>query len=164
MESKHFQKQEMQKTSIKGLWFFGLSGSGKTTSANFLKKHMFKQSLILDGDMIREHISKDLGYDIPDRKIQISRILGMCKICINSNIFPICSSVYMDTITLNSLNELNIKPIKIERDFDELKTLNIYKHNSNVLGLDLEYEKTFDVTVLKNNDKEQLFRMLRDFI
>ena len=33
--------------NYKGIWFFGLSGSGKTTSAEYIKKNIFKDSLLL---------------------------------------------------------------------------------------------------------------------
>lgn len=164
MKNKCFHTLEAQKHSLKGLWFFGLSGSGKTTAANYLKKNIFKQSLLLDGDLIREHVSIDLGYELADRTTQINRILGMCKICINSDIFPICSSVYMDKKTINTLNELNIMPIKIERNFDDLKNFEIYKENQNVVGLDLKYESDFQVTTIKNIGKDELFESLRSLI
>ena len=65
--------------NYKGIWFFGLSGSGKTTSAEYIKNNIFKNSLLLDGDLIRKFVSYDLNYSIEDRCIQIKRILGICK-------------------------------------------------------------------------------------
>ena len=47
--------------SYKGIWFYGLSGSGKTLLSNCLKKKI-KNFIILDGDQIRKYISTDLGY------------------------------------------------------------------------------------------------------
>ena len=45
---------------FKGIWFYGLSGSGKTISSKFLKKKI-KDSLIIDGDKVRKLISFDLN-------------------------------------------------------------------------------------------------------
>ena len=143
--------------NYKGIWFFGLSGSGKTTSAEYIKNNIFKNSLLLDGDLIRKFVSYDLNYSIEDRRIQIRRILGICKICINSEIFPVCSSVYMNQEILDELINLQIKPIKIERDFNKIKNSDIYNSNSNVIGMDLNYEKTFNVKIIKNENLTDLF-------
>jgi len=155
---------DLKNNSIKGVWFFGLSGSGKTTSANYLKKNIFINGLLLDGDLIRKHVSTDLGYNIEDRFIQLNRIFGMCEICVASNVFPICSSVYMNKNTIDNLTKLGIKTIKIERNFDELKKMKIYKLKENVFGLDLNYEKDIDVTIIKNKTKECLFNDLNFFL
>ena len=56
----------------KGLWFFGMSGSGKTFASNYIKKFAIG-SFLIDGDEIREKISFDLGYTLKDRKIQVKK-------------------------------------------------------------------------------------------
>ena len=156
--------REIKNSLIKGLWFFGLSGSGKTTSSKYIKNNILTKALLLDGDVIRECVSFDLGYSVNDSTTQITRILGMCKICINSNVFPICSSVYMDKKTIDGLYELNIVPIKIERDFDYLKKIKIYNNEKNVLGVDLNYEKDLQCKIIKNIEKKQLHENLKKYI
>ena len=59
----------------------------------------------------------------------------MCEICVASNVFPICSSVYMNQTMIDNLNKLGIKTIKIERDFDVLKKMKIYNLKENVFGI-----------------------------
>ena len=79
----------------KGIWLFGTSGSGKS----FLSKKIFnkkKKSFIIDGDDLRSLVSFDLGYKLTDRIIQNKRALGIAKMVINNNYFPIISSVYLD--------------------------------------------------------------------
>lgn len=57
------------------LWLTGLSGSGKTTIANQLGKTLSGIDIeILDGDEIREHLCKDLGFSKEDRMKNIERI------------------------------------------------------------------------------------------
>ncbi len=57
------------------LWLTGLSGSGKTTIANQLGKTLSGIDIeILDGDEIREHLCKDLGFNKEDRIKNIERI------------------------------------------------------------------------------------------
>ncbi len=59
------------------IWFTGLSGSGKSTTAEILISLMLeygKQVTLLDGDIIRTHLSKGLGFSKEDRDTNILRI------------------------------------------------------------------------------------------
>ena len=59
------------------LWFTGLSGSGKSTTANILTIMLLehgRQVTVLDGDVIRTHLSKGLGFSKEDRETNIRRI------------------------------------------------------------------------------------------
>src|SRR3954467_10632377 len=59
------------------LWFPGLSGSGKTTISRLLEGHLRERGSkleILDGDIVRENLSKGLGFSKEDRDTNIRRI------------------------------------------------------------------------------------------
>jgi adenylylsulfate kinase len=59
------------------LWFTGLSGSGKSTLATYLLPILEargKKVEILDGDEVRENLSKGLGFSKEDRDTNIRRI------------------------------------------------------------------------------------------
>jgi adenylylsulfate kinase len=59
------------------LWFTGLSGAGKTTISRLLEGHLRERGSrleILDGDVVRENLSKGLGFSKADRDINIRRI------------------------------------------------------------------------------------------
>ena len=59
------------------LWFTGLSGSGKSTLAEYLTpklKELGAKVEVLDGDEVRENLSKGLGFSKEDRDTNISRI------------------------------------------------------------------------------------------
>lgn len=61
----------------KGLVVFltGLSGSGKSTIAQELKEYLTADAVtVLDGDVVREHLSKGLGFSKEDRDTNIKRI------------------------------------------------------------------------------------------
>ena len=73
----------MKKKKIRGIWFFGMSGVGKTYISQNLHKKI-KDSVLVDGDDVRKNISTDLGYIKEDRVKQIKRVLGICKIIIKS--------------------------------------------------------------------------------
>jgi len=59
------------------LWFTGLSGSGKTTIAHLVGPALDQRGCIveyLDGDTVRTHLSKGLGFSKEDRDTNIERI------------------------------------------------------------------------------------------
>ena len=59
------------------LWFTGLSGSGKSTLAQFLTPILKERGCkveVLDGDEVRENLSKGLGFSKEDRDTNIRRI------------------------------------------------------------------------------------------
>lgn len=59
------------------IWFTGLSGSGKSTIAGALLPMLLergRQATVLDGDVVRTHLSKGLGFSKEDRDTNILRI------------------------------------------------------------------------------------------
>src|SRR5262249_59679178 len=59
------------------LWFTGLSGAGKTTIAELVRPELERRGQLvewLDGDEVREHLSKGLGFSKEDRDTNIDRI------------------------------------------------------------------------------------------
>jgi sulfate adenylyltransferase len=59
------------------VWFTGLSGSGKSTTANALVtliRERGREVTVLDGDVVRTHLSRGLGFSREDRDINVRRI------------------------------------------------------------------------------------------
>ncbi len=59
------------------LWFTGLSGAGKTTISEIVARELTARGSrleILDGDVVRENLSKGLGFSKEDRDTNIRRI------------------------------------------------------------------------------------------
>ena len=59
------------------LWFTGLSGAGKTTISKIVEDQLRERGSrieVLDGDVVRENLSKGLGFSKEDRDINIRRI------------------------------------------------------------------------------------------
>ncbi|QIV95576.1 adenylylsulfate kinase [Allofrancisella inopinata] len=74
-------KQKGHKSVV--LWYTGLSGSGKSTIANAVDRMLYEKgchTYLLDGDNIRHGLSKDLGFDEPDRVENIRRIAEVAKL------------------------------------------------------------------------------------
>lgn len=139
----------------KGIWFYGLSGSGKTFITNYFKKKI-PNSLVVDGDEVRKFISFDLGYNLEDRKVQIERIYGICKIIINSNKIPIASSVYFNKKLNKLCKNSKILAIQVERkNFELIKNIHkTYKNKKNVVGKDIFYEKFRTYKIYNDNTSD----------
>jgi len=78
-----------QKQPAKVFWFSGLSGSGKTTWARYLQRYLAAQSLpvcLLDGDILRQGVNKDLGFSLADREENIRRACEMAHFLLKQDI------------------------------------------------------------------------------
>ena len=74
------------------IWFTGLSGSGKTTIANELVKRLRKRNIpvvLLDGDIVRKTLSRDLGYTKEDRDKHITRVADTCHLITENEVLCI---------------------------------------------------------------------------
>ena len=138
---------------MKGIWFFGYSGSGKTYASQFLKNKI-KKSIIIDGDIIRQWISYDLGYTKKDRLTQIKRVYGLARILLEQNYFPIISTVFFDKKTNDICKQINILPIRVVRlDIKSIKNSRpTYKKN--IVGKDIFYQKMKTKEVINEGDKK----------
>lgn len=64
------------------MWFTGLSGSGKTTTARAvagLLRQMGRQAAVFDGDEIRARFSADLGFSAGDRRANTLRVAALAR-------------------------------------------------------------------------------------
>ncbi len=78
------------------LWFTGISGSGKTTIASIVEvllNKLNKHTYILDGDNIRNKISKDLSFTKEDRIENIRRVSEMAKLFVDAGIITIVALI-----------------------------------------------------------------------
>lgn len=78
------------------LWFTGLSGAGKTTLAKALETELKARSLRLerlDGDTIREGLTKDLGFSKEDRDKNIERVTFVAKLLSRNNVVVLASFI-----------------------------------------------------------------------
>jgi len=80
----------------KVLWFTGLSGSGKSTVANFLEQILYKKGIktyILDGDNLRHGLSKDLDFTEAGRIENIRRVTEVAKLMVDAGIVVITAFI-----------------------------------------------------------------------
>lgn len=78
------------------LWFTGLSGAGKSTTADVLTVLLLengRQVTVLDGDVVRTHLSKGLGFSKEDRDTNIRRIGFVAAEIVRHGGVTICAAV-----------------------------------------------------------------------
>src|SRR5215475_11717415 len=69
------------------VWFTGLSGAGKSTLAAMLSAELRRRGVhveVLDGDEVRTHLSRGLGFSKEDRDTNIRRIGYVAKLVARS--------------------------------------------------------------------------------
>jgi adenylylsulfate kinase len=78
------------------LWFTGLSGSGKSTITNHLVKELRRRGSkleVLDGDVVRENLSKGLGFSKEDRDTNIRRIAFVANLLSRNGVPVITAAI-----------------------------------------------------------------------
>ena len=91
------------------IWFTGLSGSGKSTTADVLTTLLMehgKQVTELDGDVVRTHLSKGLGFSKDDRDINIRRIGFVASEIVRHGGVSICAAVSPYRATRNEVRNM----------------------------------------------------------
>ena len=91
------------------IWFTGLSGSGKSTTAEILTSLLLergRQVTLLDGDVVRTHLSKGLGFSPEDRDTNILRIGFVASELARHGGMVICAAISPYRATRNAVRQM----------------------------------------------------------
>ena len=91
------------------VWFTGLSGAGKSTTAEVLTELLLargRQSTLLDGDVVRTHLSRGLGFSKEDRDINIRRIGFVAAEIVRHGGIAVCAAVSPYRTTRNDVRNM----------------------------------------------------------
>src|SRR5690348_11633062 len=78
------------------LWFTGLSGAGKTTISRVLEGHLRERGSkleILDGDIVRENLSKGLTFSKEDRDTNVRRIAFVANMLARNGVCAVTATI-----------------------------------------------------------------------
>jgi adenylyl-sulfate kinase len=149
------------------VWFTGLSGAGKTTIAHQLERVLRergKKVEVLDGDVVRTHLSKGLGFSKEDRDTNIRRIGFVAHLLSRNGVAVICSAISPyrairdeNRAMIGDFVEVYTKcPIDVlqERDVKGLYAKALKGEIPNFTGVSDPYEEPLDPEVVLETDKE----------
>ena len=151
------------------IWFTGLSGAGKSTLSEALE-HRLKAAgrnvEILDGDIVRTHLSKGLGFSREDRDTNIKRIAFVCGlltrngvVCISAAISPYREAREWARQEIGNFVEVYVNcPIDVcrERDVKGLYKLVDEGKITGFTGVDDPYEEPEHPELVLETDKETI--------
>jgi adenylyl-sulfate kinase len=151
------------------LWFTGLPCSGKTTIAEVVEKELRDRGLnveSLDGDEVRQHLSKDLGFSKEDRDTHISRMGFIAKLLSRNGVATLGAFVspYREVREhirgeIDNFVEVYVKcPVEIciERDVKGMYKKALAGEIQNFTGVSDPYEEPLDPEIIVETDKETL--------
>lgn len=78
------------------LWFTGLSGAGKSTLSELLEREFRRRDFrveVLDGDVVRTHLSKGLGFSKEDRDTNVLRIGFVCSLLARNGTIAVSAAI-----------------------------------------------------------------------
>jgi len=156
------------------IWFTGLSGAGKSTLSEALEERLKARERnveILDGDIVRTHLSKGLGFSREDRDTNIKRIAFVCSlltrngvICISAAIAPYRQARQWARQEIGNFVEVYVKcPIAVcrQRDVKGLYKLVDEGKIKGFTGVDDPYEEPEHPELVVETDKETIEESVR---
>ena len=151
------------------IWFTGLSGAGKSTLSEVIEERLKARGRnveILDGDIVRTHLSKGLGFSREDRDTNIKRIAFVCGlltrngiICISAAIAPYREARQWARQEIGYFVEVYVKcPIEVcrQRDVKGLYKLVDEGKIKGFTGVDDPYEEPEHPELVVETDKETI--------
>jgi adenylylsulfate kinase len=151
------------------LWFTGLPCSGKSTLARRAQEIILERGMyaeLLDGDEVRQNLSKGLGFSKEDRDTNILRIGYVCRLLSRNGVVAIAAAIS----PYRSIRETNRKSIDryvevfvkapvdalIDRDLKGMYKKAIAGEIKNFTGISDPYEEPLNPEILVETDKETI--------
>ncbi len=149
------------------LWMTGLSGAGKTTIALILEEELKNRGAKferLDGDVVRESLTRDLGFSKEDRDKNIERVSFVAKLLSRNNVGCVCSFIspyqaVRDMVRANTTNFIEVfidAPLNvvIDRDVKGMYKKAIAGEIPNFTGISDPFEAPTNPDIHIHTDQE----------
>ncbi len=147
------------------VWFTGLSGAGKSTVSEIIEAELKERDLrveVLDGDVIRTHLSKGLGFSKADRDTNIRRIGWVCEVLSRNGVVAIAAAIspyreIRDEVRgkVGRFVEVYMEcpvPVLADRDVKGLYKKALAGEIKNFTGVDDPYESPLNPEVVCHTD------------
>jgi len=151
------------------LWFTGLPCSGKSTLARKIEETLLERGVnceVLDGDEVRENLSKGLTFSKEDRDINIRRIGWVCQLLARNGAIAISAAISPYKATRDEIRsqherfvEVYVKaPLELlkERDVKGMYKKAIAGEIKNFTGISDPYEEPDNPEIVVETDKESI--------
>ncbi len=162
------------------LWFTGLSGAGKSTLATSLEpvlRERGKQVEILDGDEVRENLSKGLGFSKEDRDTNIRRIGYVANLLARNGCVAITAAIspyreVRDEVRRMTQTRAHFVEIYVEAPLEVVEqrdTKGLYKKAragiiKNFTGISDPYEPPISPDIVVHTGKESIEESARKIL
>jgi len=151
------------------IWFTGLPSAGKSTLAQAVEQRLRARGRsveVLDGDVVRTHLSKGLGFSRADRDTNIKRIAFVCALLTRNGVISIAAAIspYRETRAwarreIGNFVEVYVKcPVEVcrQRDLKGLYKLADSGKIPNLTGVNDPYEEPESPELVLETDKETI--------
>ncbi len=152
------------------VWFTGLSGAGKTTISDAIEPLLRERGVAklekLDGDVVRTHLSKGLGFSKEDRDTNIRRIGWVAEVLTRNGVCVLASAIspyreIRDEVRAHVGNfvEVFVKcsiPELTRRDVKGLYEKALKGEIQNFTGVSDPYEEPLNADVVVDTETEEL--------
>ena len=159
------------------IWMTGLSGAGKTTIALEMLRQLNGRNLKLerlDGDVVRESLTADLGFSAEDRRQNIERITFVAKLLSRNDVGCVCSFIspyqaVRDHVRENTTNFMEVfvdAPLEvvIDRDVKGLYEKALAGEIPNFTGISDPFEAPENPDIHLHTDQETVAESARIII
>ncbi|MFW6304204.1 MAG: adenylyl-sulfate kinase [Candidatus Saliniplasma sp.] len=160
------------------LWFTGLSGSGKSAVADRVANRLEEEQghLVerLDGDIVRQHLTKDLGFTKEDRDTNIERVSFVAKLLSRNGVSVLASFISPYKARRNKTREMVTNFIEVfvncpvsvceERDVKGLYKKARAGEIDNFTGISDPYEEPEDPEIKLNTHEETIDESVQNVI
>ena len=149
------------------LWMTGLSGAGKTTIAKIVEAELKSRGLKierLDGDVVRQSLTRDLGFSKEDRDKNIERVTFVAKLLSRNGVGVIASFIspyqsVRDRVRAETTNFIEVfvnAPLEVcaERDVKGLYAKAFAGEIPNFTGVSDPYEPPANPEIVVNTHEE----------
>jgi adenylyl-sulfate kinase len=150
------------------IWFTGLSGAGKSTISEILERELRaagRKVEVLDGDVVRTHLSKGLGFSKEDRDTNIRRIGWVCEVLSRNDVVAIAAAISPYRAVRDEVRERHAGrfvevyievplEVLIQRDTKGLYKKALAGELKGFTGIDDPYEPPLDPELVIRSDQE----------